>query len=107
MVHFYSIEIPSSESITHDQSPELKNMLSRFKDDFEEPSGLPPLRNQDHRISLMAGSGPVCVKPYRYPHYQKAEIERPVKDMLSTGVIRPSNSPYSSPVILVKKYDGS
>lgn len=27
--------------------------------------------------------------------------------MLSTGVIKPSNNPYSSPVILVKKRDGS
>ena len=28
-------------------------------------------------------------------------------DLLSAGVVKSSNSPYSSPVILVKKHDGS
>lgn len=107
LVHFFSIGIPSLNlATTHDQVPELKNMLARFKDDFEEPHGLPPSQNEDHRIPLMAGRGNVYVKPYQYPHYQMVEIKRLVKDMLSVGVIRPNNSPYSSPVILVKKYDG-
>lgn len=30
-----------------------------------------------------------------------------VKGLLSSGVVRPSTSPYSSPVLLVKKHDGS
>lgn len=46
------------------------------------------------------------LRPYRYPQLQKNEIEKQVAEMLSTGVIRPSNSPYSSPVILKKK-DGN
>lgn len=37
----------------------------------------------------------------------KWEIEKQVAEMLKTGVIRPSTSPYSSPVILIKKKDGS
>jgi hypothetical protein len=67
---------------------------------------MPPARSHDHKINLLEGTQPTCARSYRYPYYQKKEIERQVRDMLTSGVVRPSKSPYSSPVLLVRKADG-
>jgi hypothetical protein len=56
---------------------------------------------------LIPGTTPVAVRPYRYPQLLKDEIERQCSDMLEQGVIQPTTSPFSSPVLLVKKSDGS
>ena len=64
------------------------------------------MRTYDHRIHL-PGTAPVAVRPYRYPQLQKDELERQCAAMLEQGIIRPSTSPFSAPVLLVKKSNGS
>lgn len=84
---------------------EIKELLQNYHDLFAEPKGLPPLRAHDHLIPLKEGSTPVSSNPYRSPYIQKTEIERIVKEMLSSGIIRHSTSPFASPVLLVRKKD--
>ena len=87
--------------------PAIQTLLDKFATLFQPPQSLPPPRNTDHHIHLLPQAAPVNVRPYRYPHYQKKEIEEQVDSMLQKGLIQPSTSPFSSPVLLVKKQDGS
>ncbi|KAL9260106.1 Retrovirus-related Pol polyprotein from transposon TNT 1-94-like protein, partial [Drosera capensis] len=47
----------------------------------------------------------VNVRPNQYPNIQKNIIEQLVKELLDGGVIQPSSSPYSSPMVLIRKKD--
>nr|GEZ32232.1 retrotransposon-related protein [Tanacetum cinerariifolium]GEZ48312.1 retrotransposon-related protein [Tanacetum cinerariifolium]GEZ48333.1 retrotransposon-related protein [Tanacetum cinerariifolium] len=86
---------------------EIERLLASFDILFQVPTTLPPHQIIDHRIHLLPYTKPVNVRPYRYPHYQKGKMEKLVNEMLSQGIIRFSQSPFSSPVLLVKKKDGS
>lgn len=85
----------------------LTKLLQYYEKVFEESHGLPQARDREHAITLTQGSDPVSVRPFRYPHAQKEEIERQVMAMLKACIIHESISPFSSPVLLVKKKDGS
>lgn len=89
------------------QCKELEEVLKQFPEVFKEITGLPPHRNIVHSIVLQEGTPPISVRPYRYPHHHKSEIERQVNEMIHQGIIRHNTIPYSSPVILVKKKDDS
>ena len=82
-------------------------MLGEFSIIFVVPTGLPPIRGHEHNINLKEGTLLVCERPYKYPHFQKSEIEKIVNELLEVGSIQPSQSPFSSPVLLVRKADGS
>jgi hypothetical protein len=89
-------------------SPLLHHViLTEFGDIFDDPKKLPPQRLLDHAISLESNATPVNSRPYRYSPLQKDEIERQVQEMLNAGIISASMSPFASPVLLVKKKDGT
>eukprot|EP00731_Ephydatia_muelleri_P013583 Em0007g893a len=60
----------------------------------------------EHRIETGSARS-VRLPPYRIPHAYREKVEMEIQEMLEGGIITPSNSEWSSPVVLVKKKDGS
>ena len=107
-IQFHAIVIGEKEKMTDTLTDQnLISLINSFQNLFKEPKGLPPSRVHDHYIPLVPESGSVSVRPNQYPHFQKTEIEQQVEEMLKSSIMRPSNNPYSSPILLVKKSDGS
>jgi hypothetical protein len=87
---------------------DLQALLSKHQRAFSTPQGLPPSRGvHDHSIPLVLGSLPPNIRPYCHPFSQKNEIAKMVQELLTVGVICPSTSPYSFPVVMVLKKEGS
>ena len=102
VVQLCSLEVSQSKAITH---PDLQAIIDRNSVIFDMPKGLPPKRDHEHAIQLVPGSQPPNIRPYRYPHIQKSEIEKIVEEMLEAGIIRHSQSAYSFPVVMVRNKD--
>lgn len=62
---------------------------------------LPPPSDWDHKIILKEGAKPVTLRPYRHNSFHKDIIEKMVKEMLDSGVIRPNNNLYFGLLFLV------
>ena len=53
------------------------------------------------------GHAPIKQRPYRTPLTQQKIVDEAVDEMLEKGIIERSSSPWASPIVLVKKKDGS
>lgn len=82
-------------------------LLQTYTSVFDEPTGLPPARSCDHRIPLIDESKAIIVPPYRHSPFHKSVIENQVKELMQHTHLQHSNSPFSAPVLLVQKRDGS
>ena len=100
-----AVLVVDGKAVQLDVPPEMQLLLEQFSEVFQPPSGMPPPRFCDHVIPLIPGATPVNVRPYRYPPAIKDEIEKQVTEMLKSGIIQHSVSPFSSSVLLVKKKD--
>jgi hypothetical protein len=96
---------PSIASLTASGGHLLEPLLDEFVTLFAEPQGLPPRRHIYHRIRLKPGTGAVAVRPYRYAHTQKDELEHQCDKMLRLGIIRRSSSAFYSSALLIRKHN--
>ena len=97
-------ETPSNVStLTEDQHEELERILQEFPKLFSEKPGRTSMVT--HSIYLEEAV-PIRQRAYRVPYSQRDLVQKEIAGMLADGVIRPSKSPWASPIVLVPKKDG-
>jgi hypothetical protein len=86
---------------------ELLKLLEEYGDifDFYNKSRNSRCNTVKHKIDT-ENSAPIKQRPYRTSAVERRIIEDEVQRMLNEDVIQPSCSPWSSPVVLVKKKNG-
>ncbi|GJW79647.1 putative reverse transcriptase domain-containing protein [Tanacetum coccineum] len=93
-----------SEEKRLEDVPIIREFSEVFLDDLP---GLPPARQVKFHINLVPGATPVAQTPYRLAQVKMQELSTQLQELSDKGFIRPSSSPWGTPVLFVKKKDGS
>lgn len=100
----HQLEAALSPCLVPADKQQLLDTLLSFSDVFEESLGHTDV--MQHKIDT-GDARPIRQYPRRLPYAYRDETRKQVAEMLDQGVIQPSHSPWASPIVLVKKKDGS
>ena len=101
-----NISLPKNY-LSDEQQVQLINVLKKYTDVFaHSDSDLGCTNILEHAVDTH-GHTPILQRSYRVPQAQREVIETHIRDMANRGIIKPSKSPWSSPVVLAGKKDGS
>ena len=83
-------------------------VVREFSDVFlKELLGIPLEREVDLSIEIVLGTTPVSRAPYRMASMELKELKSQLQELMDKGFIRPSVLPWGTPVLFVKKKDGT
>ena len=83
-------------------------VMTKHQDVFEINHGLSPSHGEnDHGIPIIPRNQPPNMHPHKHIFVQKNEIENIIQKWLKVGVILPSISPYSTPMVMVLEKEGN
>ena len=92
------------EELTREQMKELQALLNNFSSVFSDKPGRTNMA--EHSI-VTDQTLPVRRPPYRLPHAYKELVKKELEDMLENDIIETTSSEWASPIVMVKKKDGS
>ena len=95
------------EGLSEDQRGQFVSLVTEYEDIFaKDSSDLGKTGLLEHTIDT-GDCKPVKQPPRRVPPYKREVIDQQIDELLATGRVEPSQSPWSSPVVLARKHDGT
>ena len=105
--HLTDLYNRTSEGMSSTQKKQIANLLGKYGDIFsKDENDLGRTGIIKHKISV-DNSRPIKQGMRRVPVHMQDEVDRQLDLMLEHDIIQPSGSPWASPIVLVKKKDGS
>nr|GEV45613.1 putative reverse transcriptase domain-containing protein [Tanacetum cinerariifolium] len=99
-----SLSCIKADEIRLDDIRTVHDFPEVFLDDL---TGLPSVREIEFHIDLVSGVLPVVKSPYHLAPSEIQELSNQLKEVQEKGFIRPSYSPWGTPVLFFKKKDGA
>ena len=100
----FASDVKVCSNLSDEQQHEVKRLLNNYKDVLTD---VPGDTNLGHHDIKLTDNTPIRSRPYPIPHALRETVKDEVKAMIDMGVVEPSESPYASPLVIVKKTDGS
>ena len=94
-------------NLTTEQLNQVKELLKYKAKAFAAKDSAPSKANNVSHTIDTGTNKPIHVPKYRVSHKERPIIEKHVKEMIHNKVIEPSKSPWSFPIVLVPKKDGT
>jgi hypothetical protein len=103
----FDSKVKVGSDLNDKQKLELKQLLEKFPKllSFNDEM-VGRIKNYEYKISLKPNAMPIHCSPSRVSFEQMQLIDNEIKALESKGIIRPSQSPWSSRTVLVKRKDG-
>ena len=99
----------TNKQLTEDQKQKVRDLINEYHMIFSKNDsdiGHIDKRYGQHDIKLIDET-PITQKPYRTPYAKEEVIKNSISKMLDMKIVEQSDSDWSSPIVLVKKADGS
>ena len=100
----FTINCKINHDLNHENHEKITDILTKYSTVFTEKLKLAKI--EKHSIPL-TDNIPVVSKPYPVPYRQREKLKDEMQNMEDEGIIRKSNSPYASPVVIVQKKDST
>ena len=100
----HDVDLPGC---TNEQRDQVKQLFARYHDVFATAEDDVGYTDRVRHTITTTDEKPVAQTFRRLPPNQYVQVKEHIRDLLKKGIIKESSSPYASPVVVVKKKDGS